>query len=226
MARDVLIIEDDHSIRTALVDLLGGMGYEVISAADGEVGMQMAIARNYHLLLLDLVLPYHSGFEILEALQRDKPGQAIIIFSAMGQEQDRIKGLKLGADDYCVKPFSVRELLARIDAVLRRTHERKAVAAPCTLGAFFLDNARQTLRSEVEEITLGEKEFLIIKYLYQNSERFVSKEELLQKIWNVRSDLTDSRTAEVHIATLRKKLPPSISIMTKRGLGYQLSTIP
>ena len=218
----ILIIEDDQSIRSAMEDLLIGMGYEVLSAADGDEGLKLALERSYHLLLLDLVLPGKTGFEILAELKQKKPGQAVIILSAMGQETDRIKGLRLGADDYCVKPFSVKELLARVDAVLRRTHERQGTSI--TLANYRLQESDLSLSNEKESITLGEKEFALLNYLAQNKNRYNSKNELLLNIWNVKNTLTDSRTVEMHIANLRKKLPAGIEILTKRGIGYQLKT--
>jgi len=218
----ILVIEDDDSIRTAVTDLLSGMGYDILSAANGADGLKMALERSYHLLLLDLVLPDLSGFEILEFLKKQKPGQAVIILSARGQEDDRVKGLRLGADDYCVKPFSVRELLARVNAVLRRTHERRGVGNEEHIGSFKIDETNYSLVGEELTIAFGEKEFELLRYLYQNKERKVSKDELLQNIWNVRPELTGSRTVEMHIANLRKKLPEPLAVSTTRGVGYQL----
>lgn len=218
----ILIVEDDHSIRTAMVDLMEGMGYEVLSASNGPDGLRLALERNYHLLLLDLVLPSLSGFDILQELKKQKPGQAVIILSARGQEDDRIKGLKLGADDYCVKPFSVKELLARVDAVLRRTYERKGIAESVRLGLSVLSVGELKVCESGESIPLGEKEYGLLNYLYQNQGRLVAKEELLQNIWNVKPELTGSRTVEMHIANLRKKLPADLEVKTTRGLGYQL----
>lgn len=216
----ILVIEDDSAIRTAITDLLDGMGYDVLSESNGKDGLKSALERNYHLLLLDLVLPEMSGFQILEELKKNKPGQAVIILSARGEEEDRIKGLRMGADDYCVKPFSVKELLARVDAVLRRTHERKGSTQQ--LGKFTLDESSLALTSEETSISLGEKEYALLSYLQQNHERKITKEELLLNIWNVRPELTGSRTVEMHIANLRKKLPAPLQITTTRGVGYQL----
>lgn len=218
----ILVIEDDPSIRTAVTDLLSGMGYNVLSAGNGKEGLKLALERTYHLLLLDLVLPDLSGFDILRALKEQKSGQAVIILSARGEEDDRIKGLRLGADDYCVKPFSVKELLARIDAVLRRTHERKSLSRSTSIGGYTLDAANLQLHSAEKMIQLGEKEFALLTYFQQNQDRRVTKEELLQNLWHVRPEMTGSRTVEMHIANLRKKLPSSLSISTTRGLGYQL----
>ncbi len=120
----ILVIEDDSAVRTGIVDTLEYGGYRTLEAADGHEGMKMALQSNYRLLLLDIVMPGPSGFEILAALKKARPGQAVIMLSARGEEQDRVKGLVGGADDYVVKPFSMKELLARVDAVLRRSHER------------------------------------------------------------------------------------------------------
>ena len=124
MIPTILVAEDDPAVRQGIVDALTFSGYQVMAAADGRQAMNYALSTQYQLLLLDLVMPHYSGFEVLEALKRNRPGQPVIILSARGEEADRVKGLSMGADDYVVKPFSVRELLARVDAVLRRTTER------------------------------------------------------------------------------------------------------
>lgn len=124
----ILVVEDDSAVRQGVVDALTFAGYEVLSVSDGRAGREAALSARYDLLLLDLILPHFTGFDILEALQESRAGQAVIILSAKGEENDRIKGLKMGADDYVMKPFSARELLARVDAVLRRTTERKALS--------------------------------------------------------------------------------------------------
>ncbi len=120
----ILVIEDDSAIRRGVTDALRFAGHTVLEAAEGSAGMAQAQQASFDLLLLDLVLPNYSGFEILRALRDHRPGTPVIILSARGEEADRVKGLKLGADDYVVKPFSVRELLARVEAVLRRSPER------------------------------------------------------------------------------------------------------
>ena len=131
---------------SGVVDALSFAGYEVLAAADGREGMELALRARLSLLLLDLVLPHHSGFEILEALKKERPGQPVIILSARGEEGDRVKGLKMGADDYVVKPFSVRELLARVDAVLRRTSERPAAASEFAFPGGVADFVRHEVR--------------------------------------------------------------------------------
>ena len=124
----ILVIEDDPAVRRGIVDVLEYAGYRTLEAPDGHIGMDLALKANFRLLLLDLVMPGPSGFDILEALKKKRPGQAVIILSARGEENDRVRGLVSGADDYVVKPFSMKELLARVDAVLRRTCERTAPA--------------------------------------------------------------------------------------------------
>ena len=124
----LLVVEDDSAIRRGVCDALRFAGHEVLEAGEGKAGMELAQRATFDLMLLDLVLPNYSGFEILKAVQDHRPGTPVIILSARGEEADRVKGLKLGADDYVVKPFSVRELLARVEAVLRRAPERQPVS--------------------------------------------------------------------------------------------------
>lgn len=145
-AHTILVIEDDHAIRRGVVDALRFSGYEVLEAGEGKAGMDLALSANFDLLLLDLVLPNFSGFEILAALKEHRAGTPVIILSARGEEADRVKGLKLGADDYVVKPFSVRELMARVEAVLRRTPERPAPVKELPFDGGVADFARLELR--------------------------------------------------------------------------------
>src|SRR6187399_1178979 len=139
----ILVIEDDSAIRRGVIDALSFSGYEVLWAADGTSGLQKALEATYQLLLLDLVLPNGSGFDILEALRKSRPGQPVIVLSAKGEENDRVRGLRLGADDYVVKPFSVRELLARVEAVLRRAPERPSDLPRLTFAGGEADFSRR-----------------------------------------------------------------------------------
>ncbi len=221
----ILIAEDDTSIRTAMVDLLSGMGYDIIEASNGKDAMDFALNRQYSLLLLDVIMPYYSGLDVLKALRKGRPGQAVIILSAKGEENDRIAGLHLGADDYMVKPFSVKELLARINAVLRRSHERISIEDTFSISGAVIDLGKgQITLDSGGENPISEKEIELLRYLYQNNHRFVSKDELLQEIWHVNPLLTASRTVEMHMANLRKKLPETESIISIRGKGYQIIT--
>ena len=156
----ILVVEDDAAIRRGVVDTLAGAGYDVIDAADGRAGMERALNATYDLLLLDLVLPHHDGFEILERLQADRPGVPVIVLSARGQEDDRVRGLGLGADDYVVKPFSVRELIARVQAVLRRSPERPNEIEEVAFPGGVADLAKSEVRFEEDDAreSLSERE--------------------------------------------------------------------
>ncbi len=222
----ILVVEDDDAIREGIVDTLVAVGYEVISASDGAEGMQLALHASYQLMLLDLIMPHHTGFEILKALQESRPGQATIILSARGEENDRVKGLSLGADDYVVKPFSLRELLARVDAVLRRSTERAAVVEMIPFGEVEVDLVKQQVlfaNGEVEE--LSETEVKLLRYFENQKPRPISREELLRQVWGLDPKGLATRTIDMHVARLRQKLRDADSIVTVRGKGYRLGGV-
>lgn len=220
----VLVVEDDAAVRQGIVDALTFSGYEVLSAADGRDGRHLALTARYDLLLLDLVLPHFTGFEILEALRGERAGQAVIILSARGEENDRVKGLKMGADDYVVKPFSARELLARVDAVLRRTTERQALNEEYEVAGRCIDLTKSEIRYEGDRCELSERESGILRYLLANPDRPVPREELLRHVWGIDPGRIETRTVDMHIAHLRKKLgdQPQKLLETIRGKGYRL----
>jgi len=224
----ILVIEDDSAIRRGLVDALTFAGYDVLQAPDGLAGMDKAQRATFDLVLLDLVLPHHSGFEILTALRDHRPGTPVIILSARGEEPDRIKGLKLGADDYVVKPFSIRELLARVEAVLRRSPERPDPLAKIPFPGGIADLERMEVRyTEGGREELSEREADLIRYLGMHRGRAISREELLRRVWRIEPRQSETRTIDMHIAHLRAKLRddgqnPSL-ILTVRGKGYMLA---
>ena len=224
----VLVVEDDSAIRNGLVDALKFTGYEVLQAADGSDGLSLAKKATFDLLLLDLVLPNVSGFEILQAAREARPTLPIIILTARGEENDRIRGLRLGADDYVVKPFSVRELLARVEAVLRRSPERPNHVNSLPLANGVADFARCEIRfKDGERAELSEREVELLRYLAQNTGRVVSREEILQRVWRLDPKRLETRTIDMHVANLRAKLRddpanPSV-LLTVRGKGYMLA---
>ncbi|MBK1790069.1 response regulator transcription factor [Persicirhabdus sediminis] len=221
----ILVCEDDEAVRCGVVDTLSFAGYEVIEARDGREAMDKALNASYRLMLLDLVMPHHSGFEVLQSLKKHRPGQAVIILSARGEEADRVKGLTMGADDYVVKPFSVRELLARVDAVLRRTVERPAEQGKVRCATGQLDFARmQMILATGEVVSLSERECDLLKYLSANNERAISREELLRHVWGIDPKNLHTRTVDMHIANLREKLgdKDQAVIVTVRGKGYMM----
>jgi DNA-binding response OmpR family regulator len=226
-APTLLVIEDDPAVRQGIVDVLEYAGYQVLEAADGNAGMNLALTASYRLLLLDLVMPGPSGFEILNALKRKRPGQAVIILSARGEENDRVRGLVSGADDYVVKPFSMKELLARVDAVLRRTCERNVPADQRAIpgGSVDFRNARVTFSDGRSEV-LSERETELLKYLMDARGRVVTRDEILRQLWNLDPARTETRTLDMHVMHLRAKLCDREQrfLTTVRGKGWQIPT--
>ncbi len=224
-APTILVVEDDAAVRQGVVDALTFSGYEVLSEADGKAGCDTALRATYQLLLLDLVLPGYSGFEILEAIKKERPGQPVIILSARGEENDRVRGLKMGADDYIVKPFSVRELLARVDAVLRRSTERPSVLETHQINGGEVDFARREIRFEDgDREELSERESELLRYLVAQSGRAVPRDELLRQVWGLDPKNIETRTVDMHVAHLRQKLRCQNAVVTVRGKGYMIGS--
>src|SRR5262245_4214331 len=226
--RRILVIEDDSAIRQGIVDALKFAGYETLQASDGNAGLSQAIRATFDLLLLDLILPGHSGFEILQEMRRTRPTLPIIILTARGEEADRVQGLRLGADDYVVKPFSVRELLARVEAVLRRSPERPNDVSKIPLPAGVADLARCEVRfNNGKRTDLSEREVELLRYLASNAGRALSRDELLLRVWRINPKRIETRTIDMHIANLREKLhddpeQPHV-LLTVRGKGYMFA---
>lgn len=221
----ILVIEDDAAIRQGIVDALEFAGYGTFEAANGPDGLRSAMECDCHLVLLDLVLPGKGGLEILKEIRTTRPTLPVIILTALGDEKDRVTGLRLGADDYVVKPFSVSELIARVQAVLRRSPER-----PSDVMEVFLPDGKVDLRrSEVrfndgERVELSEREGELIRYLSQNSGRAITRDEILQRVWRLNPKGLSTRTIDMHVARLRAKLRDDAEapklIVTVHGRGY------
>ncbi len=224
----VLTVEDDPAIRRGIVDALRFAGYRPFEAARGDLGREMAVANAYDLLLLDLVLPGEDGLEILRAVRQARPAQPVIILTARGDEHDRVAGLQLGADDYVVKPFSVKELLARVEAVLRRSPERPQGVEHIELAGSVADLARREVRfADGGRTDLSEREAELLRYLASHAGRAISRDELLQRVWQLDPRGLSTRTIDMHITRLREKLrddseQPRI-VLTVRGKGYMLA---
>jgi DNA-binding response OmpR family regulator len=223
----VTVIEDEAPIRRGVVDALRASGYEVAEAADGARGLEEAARPGVDLVLLDLLLPRLDGLEVLRELRKTRPTLPVIILTARGSEDDRVRGLKMGADDYVVKPFSARELLARVEAVLRRSLGRPAEVPQARLGRAVIDFARREVRwSERERGELSETETAILGYLITHRKRAVSREELLTQVWGIEPVGLETRTVDMHIARLRTKLrdpsgrPAPEAVLTVRAHGY------
>jgi DNA-binding response OmpR family regulator len=224
----ILTVEDDAAIRRGIVDALSFAGYDVIEAANGNDGSTAAISRAYDLLLLDMVLPGKTGLEILREVRNARPTLPVIILSAQGEERDRVTGLKLGADDYVVKPFSVDELLARVEAVLRRSPARPTDVDELPIADGCVDFARCEVRFEDggrEELSERERELL--RYFACHAGRAISREELLANVWQIDARGVETRTIDMHVARLREKLRDTSSeatvLVTVRGKGYMLA---
>lgn len=226
----IAVIEDEPAIRRGVVDALRASGYAVAEAGDGVRGLEVAQSPNVDLILLDLLLPGRDGLEVLTELRKTRPTVPVIILTARGTEDDRVRGLKRGADDYVVKPFSARELLARVEAVLRRTMGQPHEAAAARLGHAVIDFQRREIRWAADRRTeLSEMENTLLCFLATHHQRAVSREELLARVWGIGSQRIETRTIDMHVARLRNKLrDPSgqetpEAILTVRAQGYMAS---
>ncbi len=224
----VLVVEDDTAIRRGLVDALGFAGYDVLECDNGVEALTLIEGAAIDLVLLDVMLPQKDGFEVLDTLRHRSSEIPVIMVTARGAEEDRVRGLKHGADDYVVKPFSATEVLARVQAVLRRSPSQKPEVKQLRSDGLAIDLDSRTLtRSGVGEIALTERETAIIRYLYANVGHPVDRKELLQRVWFMDPSGVETRTVDMHIARLREKIEfdpsePKI-ILTVRGQGYKLS---
>jgi len=224
----ILTVEDDPAIRRGIVDALRFAGYNVSEAARGDTGRELALARSYDLLLLDLVLPGGDGLDILRAVRQQRSSQPVIILTARGDEDDRVAGLKLGADDYVVKPFSVKELLARVEAVLRRSPERPRDVSRLEISGATIDLARFEVRfADGERVELSDKEAELLRYLAAHAGRAITRDELLLRVWELDPKGIHTRTVDMHVTRLREKLrddsqEPRI-VLTVRGRGYMFA---
>lgn len=224
----ILIIEDEAAIRNGLVDVFVFHGYEVEAAAEGPQGLDMALRGTFDLILLDIMLPGMDGFEICNRIRAEDPEQPIIMLTARTGDEDIIQGLSLGADDYVAKPFSVAQLVLRVQAVLRRSHIGVDMDNYLRLGGELeLDIRNLSGRRGNEKLSFTRREMDILQYLAAHTERPVSRGELLNKVWGYARQLDlETRTVDIHIAKLRRKIEPDPSrprhLTTVRGAGYRL----
>ncbi len=232
MRRHILVVEDDITLRQVLTFTLGQEGYDVASARDGEAGLAAALGGRFDLILLDLMLPGMSGLEVLRTLRRDEVPTPVIILSAKAGEVDLVVGLKIGADDYVTKPFSRPELLARIEAVLRRQRrdgpEPRPAEERLEIGPVVLDLERRNLTIGGVPEHLTTKEFDLLAYLAANPGRIFTRDQLLSRIWGY-DYAGDGRTVDVHVSWLRGKLRRGDGhnwFRTVRGVGYAFSPPP
>jgi two-component system response regulator RegX3 len=223
----LLIIEDEEPIRVGLEDLFVFHGYQVESAADGPGGLAKALSGRFDLILLDIMLPGLDGFAICDRVRAVDRAQPIIMLTARTADEDIIAGLRMGADDYVAKPFSVTELVLRVQAVLRRSGGTPAGVDALRLGELTLDLANLSGQRGDAEIPFTQREAEILNYLANHAGRPVSRDELLNKVWGYARDCgIETRTVDIHIAKLRRKIEPDPAdpqwLQTVRGLGYRL----
>ena len=226
----ILIVEDEPAIRTGLEDVFVYHGYEVHSVADGAEGYSQACSGRFDLLLLDVMLPSMNGFEICDRIRSNDREQAIIMLTARTGDDDIIEGLKLGADDYIAKPFSVQQLVLRVEAVLRRSRVGVEQAGTLALGDLVsIDVHNLTGQRGDDTLSFTRREMDVLLYLAANSDRAVARDELLNKVWGYAKNLDlETRTVDIHVAKLRRKIEPDASaprfLLTVRGAGYRLQT--
>jgi two-component system, OmpR family, alkaline phosphatase synthesis response regulator PhoP len=227
MSNRILLIEDEPGLVVTISDLLTSEGYAVEIAADGETGFGKAATGDFDLVLLDLMLPRKNGYDVCRELRQRGVDSAILMLTARTQVVDRVVGLKLGADDYLAKPFDPAELLARIEALLRRLRRGHEIGVSSfQFGDVEVDFERAEVRKRGAALNLASKELQLLRYLVDRRGKVVPREELLRKVWEYSAEAS-SRTVDVHIAWLRQKLEDNPQrprhIQTLRGRGYRFS---
>ncbi|MEN8206030.1 MAG: response regulator transcription factor [Pseudomonadota bacterium] len=224
----LLIVEDEDAIRAGLIDVFVYHGYDVDFAADGPEGLDKALSGRFDMILLDIMLPGMDGFEICNRIRAADRDQPVIMLTARGTDEDIIQGLSLGADDYVAKPFSVAQLVLRVQAVLRRAHIGAELDATLRLGEDVEVDCRNLSGQRSDEaLSFTRREVELLQYLRMNSERPVSRDELLAKVWGYARNLDiETRTVDIHVAKLRRKIEPDPAqpryLVTVRGAGYRL----
>jgi len=224
MSSRILLVEDEPGLRLTVSDLLTAEGYQVETAGDGPTGLKMGANRELELIILDVMLPGKNGFDVCRELRQQGCDAAILMLTAKTQVLDRVVGLKLGADDYLSKPFDPAELLARVEALLRRTAKKK----PTAVLRFEFNSVEANFESgqvlkNGAPVNMAAKELQLLRYLIDRRGTVVTREDLLQHVWEYQSDVS-SRTIDVHIRGLRKKLRAAGAdelIETVRGVGYR-----
>ncbi len=223
----ILLVEDEPGLVVTLSDLLAGEGYVVETASDGTVGLKRAGAEPFDLVILDVMLPGMNGFDVCRELRQQGKDVAILMLTAKSQLTDRVVGLKLGADDYVTKPFEPPELLARIEALLRRVKKEKlAPVARFQFGNVEIDFEKGLVRRGNLPVSLAGKEMELLRYLIDHRGKVVARDELLEAVWQYQPGVS-SRTIDVHVAWLRQKLEENPGsprhIHTVRGVGYRFA---
>ena len=232
MSKRILIVEDEKNIVDILSFNLSKDGYETLEAYDGEAGLQLALEQNPDLILLDLMLPKMNGFDVCRSLRKENRSTPVIMLTAREEETDKVLGLELGADDYITKPFSMRELLARVKANIRRSEMVSGTPAPAPtpsgsrieLGRISIDPDQMMVYKDGRALDLTQREYELIKFLAAQPGKVFSREALMEHVWNYEGYVGDVRAVDVAIRRLREKVeddPASPQfVVTRRGLGY------
>lgn len=223
--RRILLVEDEPGLVLTLTDRLAAEGYDVAAASDGPAGLTRATTELWDLVLLDVMLPGMNGFDVVKEMRQKRVATPVIMLTARGQVVDKVLGLKLGADDYLTKPFDTMELLARIEAHLRRASASASQATPrYEFGDVTLDVRKAEVRRAGRVLELSAREFLLLKYFVEHPEATLTRDELLNDVWGYHS-MPSTRTVDVHVAWLRQKIEPDVKhprhILTVHGLGYK-----
>lgn len=225
MSKRILLVEDEPGLVLTLSDRLASEGYLVESARDGETGLERASTAGFDVILLDVMLPRKNGYDVCRDLRQRGVNTPVLMLTARGQVVDKVVGLKLGADDYLTKPFEMMELLARIEALLRRAPAAGASSADTyQFDAIKIDFRRAEVSRGEEKIDLSAKEFQLLRYFIEHREATLSRDELLNEVWGYDA-MPTTRTVDVHVAWLRQKLEPNPKhpqyILTVHGMGYK-----
>ncbi|MFB3813164.1 MAG: response regulator transcription factor [Terriglobales bacterium] len=229
MNQRILVVEDEEALRMTLTDRLHREGYEVECAADGDQGYHRATEEPFDLILLDIGLPRRNGFDVCRDVRRAGLITPILMLTARGQTVDKVVGLKIGADDYVTKPFDMMELMARIEALLRRAPTRPTGQGVHQFGSLRIDLRGTQVTRDGKPVNLSAREFQLLRYLVEHAGATISRDELLKEVWGYSTD-TFTRTVDVHIAGLRHKLEndpkhPQM-VLTVQGLGYKFAAGP
>ena len=222
----ILLVEDEPGLVLTLTDRLTREGYAVESASDGETGLERASREPFDLLLLDLMLPRMSGFDVCRELRHRDIGTPVIMLTARGAVVDKVVGLKLGADDYVTKPFEMAELLARVEAHLRRTPAAPHPSEGYAFGDVRVDFRKAEATKDGAALELSAREFQLLRYFVEHRGATLTREELLNEVWGYNS-MPSTRTVDVHVAWLRQKIEPNPRhpqfILTIHGMGYKFA---
>jgi len=226
MSKRILLVEDEPGLVMTLTDRLIREGYEVESAGDGDLGLERAVAGTADLIILDVMLPKRQGFEVCQEVRQRGITTPILMLTARDQVTDKVVGFKLGADDYLTKPFEMPELLARLEALLRRLAVAPMDAEGFTFGAVRVDFKRGEVVREGAAVELSSRQYKLLRYLIEHRGEVLTRDTLLNQVWGY-NFMPSTRTVDVHIAWLRQKLEPDARyprfILTVHGLGYKFA---